>query len=58
MANLLQTPEVIPLDAVILRSAADVEIIYGLSGQDAIIPKFAPGLAAGNAAKYLNSLLG
>src|SRR3954447_3546037 len=37
VSNLLQTAEVIPLDTVVLSSAADMEVIYGLSGQDAIV---------------------
>ncbi len=37
VSELIKTAEIIPLDSVILRSAADIEIDYGLSGQDAIV---------------------
>jgi predicted nucleic acid-binding protein len=37
VSQLIQVSEVIPLDAVVLRSAADMEITYGMSGQDAIV---------------------
>jgi hypothetical protein len=37
VSELIQTAEVIPLDALVLRSAAEMEILYGLSGQDAIV---------------------
>ena len=37
VSQLLQTAQIIPLDAAILNSAAPIEIAYGLSGQDAIV---------------------
>lgn len=37
VSQLLQTAQIIPLDAAILNSAAPLEIAYGLSGQDAIV---------------------
>lgn len=37
VAELIHTAKVIPLDSEILRSAADIESNYGLSGQDAIV---------------------
>jgi hypothetical protein len=37
VSELIQTAEIIPLDSGILRSAARIEIDYGLSGQDAIV---------------------
>jgi hypothetical protein len=37
VSEIIETSEVIPLDAGVLRSAADMEITYGLSGQDAIV---------------------
>lgn len=37
VSELIQSAEVIPLDSGILRSAADIETRYGLSGQDAIV---------------------
>jgi hypothetical protein len=37
VSELIQTAEIIPLDTAVLRSAAEMEIIYGLSGQDAIV---------------------
>lgn len=37
VSQLLQTAQIIPLDAAILNSAASIEIAYGLSGQDAIV---------------------
>ena len=36
-SELLQSAEVIPLDGPTLRSAAEIEIEYGLSGQDSIV---------------------
>jgi hypothetical protein len=37
VSELIQTAEVIPLDSGILRSAAEMETEYALSGQDAIV---------------------
>jgi hypothetical protein len=37
VSSLLQTAEIIPLDAVILRSASEVQAEFGMSGQDAIV---------------------
>jgi hypothetical protein len=37
VSELIQTAKVIPLDSGILLSAADIEVEYGLSGQDAIV---------------------
>jgi hypothetical protein len=37
ISRLLQTAEIIPLDAVILRSAAAIQVEFALSGQDAIV---------------------
>ena len=37
VGEFLEVAEIIPLDAAVLRSAADMEISYGLSGQDAIV---------------------
>ncbi|MEP6538326.1 MAG: PIN domain-containing protein, partial [Bryobacteraceae bacterium] len=37
VSDLIQMAEVIPLDSMILRSAAAVEMAHGLSGQDAIV---------------------
>ena len=37
ISELLRTADVIALDAAILRSAADVQVQYGMSGQDAIV---------------------
>jgi predicted nucleic acid-binding protein len=37
VSALLQASEIIPLDAGILRSAAAIELDYGLSGQDSIV---------------------
>jgi predicted nucleic acid-binding protein len=36
-SELLRTADVIALDAAILRSAADMQVEYGMSGQDAIV---------------------
>jgi predicted nucleic acid-binding protein len=37
ISELVRTAEVIPLDAEVLRAATEMEILYGLSGQDAIV---------------------
>jgi hypothetical protein len=37
ISQLLQTADVIALDAAILSSAADIQVEYGMSGQDAIV---------------------
>ena len=37
VSQLIENAEIIPLDARILRSAAEIEIASGLSGQDAIV---------------------
>jgi predicted nucleic acid-binding protein len=37
VSALIQTAEIIPLDAAVLTSAARMEVSYGLSGQDAIV---------------------
>ena len=37
VAEILRTAEVIPLDAAVLISSAEMEVSYGLSGQDAIV---------------------
>lgn len=37
ISELIRTAEVIPLDAAVLRAATGMEILYGLSGQDAIV---------------------
>ncbi len=37
VSELIETSEVISLTSAVLRSAADIEIEYGLSGQDAIV---------------------
>jgi predicted nucleic acid-binding protein len=37
VSEFLSTAEIIPLDAGVLRSAADIEATFGLSGQDAIV---------------------
>ena len=37
ISELLKTAEVIALDAAILRSGADIQVEYGISGQDAIV---------------------
>ncbi len=37
ISSLLQNAEVIPLDAPILRSASEIQVEFGMSGQDAIV---------------------
>lgn len=37
ISELLRTADVIALDATILRSAADIQVEYGMSGQDSIV---------------------